>query len=148
MEFDDKQVVRQIEKLAQQISDTEIAWGKTHVKLINKLQSLADLFFLVGRYADAEPLYRRLVDIKVLHLGERHPDTVLGIVDLADVFQAQHRNDEASKYYSCATRILIEAANELGGISPVLATAGMKLLECKVPLPISMPAKVAVASSK
>ena len=131
MDFEDELVARQIERLQKQCNDLEVAWGRNHVKLINKLQCLADLFFVLGRYAEAEPFYWRLVEIKVIHFGERHPDTLMGIVDLADVCQALNRNDEASKYYSCAIRTLIELANEKGGMTPALAKAGMKLLEMK-----------------
>lgn len=132
MNCDDELVARQITKLDTQLKDLEAAWGPTHSKLIDKLQALADLYFVLNRYSDAEPLYWRLVQIKLRCYGEHHPDTILGLIDLADAFQAQNKNDEASRYYSCAIRTLIEIANQSGGMTPLLQTASKKLLELKL----------------
>lgn len=133
---DEELIARQVHKLEQQLADLETAWGTSHAKLLDKLQTLADLYFILNRFSEAEPLYWRIVQIKFRHLGERHPDTAIGLIDLADLFKAQNRNDEAAKYYSCAIRTLIDLANECGGISPVLAHAGAKLLELKIVEPI------------
>lgn len=121
----------QLEKLEKSIADTEMAWGTIHPNLADKLQSLADLYFVPGHYEKAEPLYWRLVEIRFRFSGERHPDTVMGLINLADNYNAQNQNEEAAKYYSCATRALIEIANYCGGLSPLLARAGMKLVELK-----------------
>ncbi len=129
---EDEVVTRQIQKMEKQLADVETGWGTSSLKLLDKLQALADLYFVLNRFADAEPLYWRILDIKFRNLGERHPDTVMGLIDIADVLKAQNRNDEASRYYSCAIRTLVDLANECGGISPLLAKAGMKLIELKV----------------
>lgn len=131
MNIEDELVVRQLAKLETQLRDMESAWGFNHPKLIDKLQALADLHFVLNRYSDAEPLYWRLVEIKFRHLGERHPDTLLGIIDLADIFRALEKNEEASKYYSLAIRTLIDIANESGGMTPLLQKASSKLLELR-----------------
>lgn len=128
---DDQLVTRQIERMESQLADMEIAWGPNHTKLLDKLQALADLYFILNRFSEAEPLYWRIMEIKYRALGQRHPDTLMGLIDMADLYKAQNRNDEAAQYYSCAIRTLMELANECGGISPLLAKAGVKLLELK-----------------
>jgi tetratricopeptide (TPR) repeat protein len=131
MEQHDELVARQIAKMKDGLVDTERAWGTLHIKLVDKLQGLADTFFVLGRYSEAEPLYWRIVELRIRNLGERHPDTLKGMIDLADVSQALNKNEEAAKYYSCAIRTLMDLANECGGFTPMLSVAGMKLMELK-----------------
>ena len=61
------------------------------------LNNLADLYRAQSRYADAEPLYRRAIEITGKALGPRHPDLETMTGNLAKLYQAQERNAEAEE---------------------------------------------------
>jgi hypothetical protein len=50
------------------------------------LLQLADLFVQQGRYAEAEPLYQRVLSVSEQRLGD-HPDTAILLAKLADVYR-------------------------------------------------------------
>ena len=53
----------------------------------------------MGRYADAEPLYRRSLAILEAKLGPDHPDVATGLNNLAALYRAQGRYAEAEPLY-------------------------------------------------
>ena len=77
---------------------TSARWrsGKKHsVPIIpmlrRSLNNLATLYGEQGRYAEAEPLYKRSLAIWEKALGPDHPDVALSLNNLADLYRAQGR---------------------------------------------------------
>jgi tetratricopeptide (TPR) repeat protein len=59
------------------------------------LISLASLYFNQGRYADAEPLYKRALAIGEKALGVDHPDVAQSLNNLAGLYKEQGRYGDA-----------------------------------------------------
>jgi tetratricopeptide (TPR) repeat protein len=68
--------------------------GATHPDTATSLNNLALLYYSMGRYDQAEPLYVRALVILLNTLGENHPNTQTGwknyIVMLAQAVEAGH----------------------------------------------------------
>ena len=66
-------------------------YGKKRLVLIircrSSLNNLAGLYHAQGRYADAEPLYKRALAICEKALGPDHPDVALSLNNLAALYQ-------------------------------------------------------------
>lgn len=60
------------------------------------LNNLVLLYYAQGRYADAEPLYKRAVKIVEEKLGPHHPNTVLFIKNLKACQDAMRGRDSAA----------------------------------------------------
>ena len=56
-----------------QIRETQL--GADHPDTAQSLNNLANLYYAMGRYSDAEPLYLRALEIWTKSLGENHPHT-------------------------------------------------------------------------
>jgi tetratricopeptide (TPR) repeat protein len=69
------------------------------------LNNLAGLYATQGRYAQAEPLYKRSLAIKEKALGPHHPDVALSLNNLAGLYRKTDRVKEAEKLEARATRI-------------------------------------------
>ena len=69
------------------------------VILAATLNNQAELYKEQGRYADAEPLYKRLLAIREKALGRDHPDVMQSLNNLADLYSAQGRNADAEPLY-------------------------------------------------
>ena len=50
----------------------------------------------MGRYGEAEPLYSQALEIRKGSLGDRHPDTVTSLNNLAMLYYAMNRFPEAA----------------------------------------------------
>ena len=50
-----------------------------------------------GRYADAEPLYKRSLAIREKALGPDHPDVAMSLNNLAAFYRAQGRYADAER---------------------------------------------------
>ena len=74
----------------------------------------------MGRYAEAEPLYRRSLAIWEKQLGRDHPDVATSLNNLADLYQAMGRYAEAEPLYR---RSLAIREKQLGRDHPDVATA-------------------------
>ncbi len=57
------------------------------------------LYYDQGRYAEAEPLYRRSLAIREKALGPDHPDTAVSLNNLALLYGNQGRYAEAEPLY-------------------------------------------------
>ena len=53
----------------------------------------------MGRYAEAEPLYRRSLAIREKQLGPDHPDVATSLNNLADLYRSMGRYAEAEPLY-------------------------------------------------
>jgi tetratricopeptide (TPR) repeat protein len=67
---------------------------------------LAGLYYSQGRYAEAEPLYRRSLQIREQQLGAEHPDTATSLNNLALLYRSQGRYAEAEPLYRRSLEIL------------------------------------------
>jgi tetratricopeptide (TPR) repeat protein len=72
------------------------------VILAATLNNLAELYKEEGRYADAEPLYKRVLAISEKALGPDHPDVAQSLNNLADLYHAQGRYADAEPLYKRA----------------------------------------------
>ena len=72
------------------------------VILAATLNNLADRYKQDGRYADAEPLYKRVLAINEKALGPHHPSVALALNDLAELYLAQGRYANAEPFYKRA----------------------------------------------
>lgn len=61
------------------------------------LDELADIYYMQGRYEEAEPLLRRAFSIYEEHLGEDFSSTTNNLNSLAMLYQAQGKYEEAEK---------------------------------------------------
>ena len=70
----------------------------------HRLNNLAGLYQAQGRYAEAEPLYRRSLAIREKALGPEHPDVGAALNNLAVLYRAQGRYAEAEPLYQAQPR--------------------------------------------
>ena len=61
------------------------------------LNNLAELYRNQGKYAEAEPLYRRSLAIREKALGRDHPDVAQSLEDCAKLLRQLKRDTEAAK---------------------------------------------------
>ena len=67
------------------------AFGSDDPRLATSLNNLAALYRLQGRYAEAEPLYKRSLAIVEKALGPEHPHLAIGLDNLGQLYYAQGR---------------------------------------------------------
>jgi hypothetical protein len=68
------------------------------MKVLGLKFTLARLYASQGKYDAAEPLYKECLATRKEVLGDRHPDTLLSLNNLAICYKAQGRSDEATKF--------------------------------------------------
>ncbi len=73
------------------------------------LNNLAELYRAQGRYAEAEPLYRRALAIVEKALGPEHPHVAANLNNLAGLYQAQGHYAEAEPLYQRSLAIYEKA---------------------------------------
>jgi tetratricopeptide (TPR) repeat protein len=69
------------------------------------LHYLATLYTTQGRYAEAEPLYKRSLAIWEKALGPDHPNVAMSLNNLALLYRATKREKEAQELEARAARI-------------------------------------------
>jgi tetratricopeptide (TPR) repeat protein len=57
-----------------------------------------------GRYDEAEALCKRVLEGMEKHLGNEHPDTLISMNNLANVYRSQGRYDEAEEHHKGALK--------------------------------------------
>jgi tetratricopeptide (TPR) repeat protein len=73
----------------------EKALGMDHPKLGAWLSNLGGLYLVQGRYAEAEPLFRRSLAIRERALGLEHREVGTSLNNLAEFYRLQGRFTEA-----------------------------------------------------
>jgi tetratricopeptide (TPR) repeat protein len=73
--------------------------GPRHPDTLTSLNNLAFVYQAVGRYGEAEPLYREALLTRREVLGPRHPDTLISLNNLAALYRALGRYGEAEPVY-------------------------------------------------
>ncbi len=76
------------------------------------LNNLAGLYDDQGRYAEAEPLYKRSLVIREKVLGPGHPNVATSLENYAAVLRATGRTAEADKMAARAKAIRDKRAKE------------------------------------
>ena len=77
----------------------EKALGPEHPDVAASRNNLAELYQAQGRYAEAEPLYRRSLAIWEKALGPEHPHVATGLNNLTVLYRAQGRYAEAEPLF-------------------------------------------------
>lgn len=96
------------------IEKTEMAWGKSHPRLVNDLRNLSDLFFVFGEYEKAKPLYWRILDIQQnTKKGILNPETVDTLLSLGEIYEAENDFAKAEQLLRAALGIL--TSNDIFG---------------------------------
>ena len=96
----------------------EKALGPEHPNVALSLNNLAGLYAHQGRYADAEPLYKRALAIREKALGPDHPDVAASLNNLAELYANQGRYADAEPLYK---RSLAISEKALGPDHPDVA---------------------------
>ena len=89
-------------------------------RVATELNNLAEAYRLQGRYAEAEPLYKRSLAIREKALGPEHPRVATTLNNLAVLYQAQGKYADAEPLYKLALAIWEKA---LGPEHPHVATS-------------------------
>jgi tetratricopeptide (TPR) repeat protein len=84
----------------------EKSLGPDHADVTTTLNNLADLDREVGRYADAERLYKRSLAIQEKSLGSDHPDVAVTLNGLALLYEKTGRSADAKSLYKRLRSIL------------------------------------------
>ena len=79
--------------------------GPMDGKVATSLNSLANCLRQQMKFAEAEPLYQRALDIKKKTVGMRHPDLVIIYENYAKLLRAMGKEAEASKMEATAQAI-------------------------------------------
>jgi tetratricopeptide (TPR) repeat protein len=70
------------------------------------------LFKTQGKYAEAEPLYQRSLEIKEKTLGENHSSVAIGLNNLAELYKTQGKISAAEPLLISALMILEKSLGE------------------------------------
>ena len=75
------------------------SFGAQDLSLARALTNLANRYWALGRYADAEPLYKSSLAICERALGPEHPDVAASVTDLAMLYHIEGRYADAEPLY-------------------------------------------------
>ena len=95
---------------------SKIGLSMSRVRPIVQCQPHRGVYKEEGRYADADPLYKRALATWKKALGPEHPDVAQLLNNLADLYLAQGRYADAEPLYKRALAIREKA---LGPITPM-----------------------------
>ena len=87
-------------------------------KYVAGLNNLASIYFGEAKYGEAEPLYRRVLEIREQVLGANHPDVAQTLNSLGLVLQNEGSYDDAERIHKRALAIREQA---LGANHPLVA---------------------------
>ncbi|MEQ8386704.1 MAG: tetratricopeptide repeat protein [Coleofasciculus sp. A1-SPW-01] len=66
---------------------------------------MANLYYVQGRYGEAEPLYQKALELYKRLLGDDHPDVASSLNNLAYLYSSQGRYGEAEPLYQQALEL-------------------------------------------
>src|SRR5262249_46660907 len=98
------QDVRTEAELRRAVADAE-RFGPNDPRLATSLNALAVFYASHGHPAQAEPLYRRALEIRERALGPAHPDVIASVNNLAGLYALERRFAEAEPLYRRALQI-------------------------------------------
>jgi tetratricopeptide (TPR) repeat protein len=74
--------------------------GEEHPDTIIAMGNLANTYESLGKYADAEKLKYKVLDMRNRLLGEEHPDTISAMSNLAITYESLGKYADAEKLKS------------------------------------------------
>ena len=86
------------------LSTVTSVFGPDAPETATALNNLALTYHSLARYTEAEPLYRRAIEIDEKALGKDHPDVARDYNNLADLLSGQGKYAEAEPLYSAGDR--------------------------------------------
>jgi tetratricopeptide (TPR) repeat protein len=95
-----------IDSAEHKISRAEIKWKTAHPELVSELQKLADMYVSMGRYACAEPICWKILEIQHRLNGALHPDVAKTLLTMGKLHEAQDSLEFAEQFYVAALWIL------------------------------------------
>jgi tetratricopeptide (TPR) repeat protein len=101
--------------------------GAEHPDTAQILNNLAELYYAMGRYPEAEPLLVRSLTIRIQQLGADHPDTAGSLNNQAQLYRAMRRYPDAEPLYLEALKIFL---NGLGENHPSTQTVWSNFIDC------------------
>src|SRR5262249_40416558 len=103
------------------------------VGLASSLNDLGIAYYLLGRYAEAEPLYERALMIRENALGRNHRDVAISLNNLARIYARLRRYDDAEALH----RRAIASEEKAAGAGRELAVSlnNLALVDLKVGRP-------------
>jgi tetratricopeptide (TPR) repeat protein len=81
------------------------AEGKNDLTLAYAVHEVADVYYFQSKYEQAEPLYKRSLEISEKTLGKDHPSVATTLNNLAELYQAQGKYAEAEPLYKRSLEI-------------------------------------------
>ena len=81
------------------------------IQYANALENVAILYYKMGLYTEAEPLYKRALSIYDQALGPDHPDVATSLNNLAELYRHQARYTDAEPLYKRALLIYEKSLN-------------------------------------
>ncbi len=98
--------------LADQLVETaDSTFGESSTEFADAIAWKASALNALGRYDEADPLYRKALAITRERLGEYHPDTARHLNNLAAILNAQGQYDQAEPLYR---QVLVIKRERLG----------------------------------
>ncbi len=104
--------------------------GEVHPAVASSLNNLGMLYYVQGRYTEADPLYVKAIEIRMALLQERDSDVQEGFANLAGfsqnlalLYQVQGRFDEAEALYKKSLEILYALLKEEDYPNQAIATS-------------------------
>jgi CHAT domain-containing protein len=89
----------------------EKAFGANSPDVATLCNNLAAVYRLQGRFSEAEPLYRRGLEIREKVLTTDHPDVAVSLNNLAELYAMQGRYDEAEPLHERSLAIREKTLN-------------------------------------
>ena len=80
--------------------------------MATSLNNLAELYRVQGQYAEAEPLYKRVLAIKENALGPEHPNVATSLEKYVVLLRKTGRTAEADKLAARAKAIRMKRAGQ------------------------------------
>ena len=71
--------------------------GEEHPDTISAMHNLANTYYSLGKYADAEKLQIQVLEMRSRFLGEEHPDTINVMENLAITFYCLQKCKDAAR---------------------------------------------------
>jgi tetratricopeptide (TPR) repeat protein len=103
------------------------AWKRAperdHPQIGLALKGLAEVYLAQRRYAEAEPLLMRALEIQEKALGPDHSQVATILLDYASLLRKQHRQREAATLQKRAKNIMKAFSNEEQDIGTVDITS-------------------------
>ncbi|MCR4322173.1 MAG: tetratricopeptide repeat protein [Candidatus Brocadiaceae bacterium] len=86
----------------------EKTFDPNHPHVASSLNNLAELYRVRGKYAEAEPLYKRSLAIREKARGPNHPNVANVLENMAECYKKIGKDDETKRLEERAKRIRSE----------------------------------------